>query len=273
MNRLLALGTADAFNAAGRGHSCYLLEDAAGLATVDFGPTALAALGRFGVEPGRIGAVHFTHLHGDHIGGWPFLLVDAVYRLKRTAPLAVSGPPGTRERLETLWAASYPDAAQRPLPFAVELVELLPGEARELAGRRVQALRAQHMRPPHVALSLAIEGPLGRLAFTGDTGPHPGLLELARGARLLVGECSDLCAPAEGTGEPRAGADYPREAGRRHMAWDDWRALLPALRGTGLRLAHTSAEVRQAAPALEAEARAAGHDVTFLEDGQALPLG
>lgn len=272
MSRLVALGTGDAFGAAGRGHTCFLLEDAAGLALVDLGATAMQALFRAGVEAGAVGAVHLTHLHGDHIGGWPFLLVDAVYRQKRTAPLVVSGPPGTRERLEALWAACYADAAKRPLGFPLEVVELEPGEARTLAGRRVEASRAQHMRPPHVALSLAIEGPAGRLAFTGDTGPHPGLAGMARGARLLLGECSDLRAPAAGAPEPRAGEDYPREAGRRHLAWDDWRALWPALGGVPVRLGHLSAEVRAAAPALEAEARAAGADVTFLEDGQSLPL-
>src|SRR5439155_1399530 len=133
------------------------------------GATALAALKRLGRDPDQIDAVHFTHLHGDHIGGWPFLLVDAVYRSQRRKPLLVTGPKGTRERLQALWAACYAAAAERPLPFAVEVRELSPGDRVEILGRTVQVFRAQHMSPPHVALSLRIR----RLAFTGDTGAIP----------------------------------------------------------------------------------------------------
>ena len=88
--RITALGTGDAFNGGGRGHTCFLLEDGAGCVLVDAGAQVLVALQRAGVAPERIDGVHFTHLHGDHLAGWPFLLVDAVYREKRTRPLVVS---------------------------------------------------------------------------------------------------------------------------------------------------------------------------------------
>ena len=89
--RVTALGSGDAFCSAGRGHTCWLVDDARGAFAVDFGATALAALKRLGRDPDQIDAVHFTHLHGDHIGGWPFLLVDAVYRSQRRKPLLVTG--------------------------------------------------------------------------------------------------------------------------------------------------------------------------------------
>ena len=121
--RVTALGSGDAFCSAGRGHTCWLVDDARGAFAVDFGATALAALKRLGRDPDQIDAIHFTHLHGDHIGGWPFLLVDAVYRSQRRKPLLVTGPKGTGERLQALWAACYAAAAERPLPFAVEMHE------------------------------------------------------------------------------------------------------------------------------------------------------
>jgi len=71
---ITALGTGDAFSSGGRGHTCWLIEDAAGLALVDAGGTVLPALRWAQVDPRRIAVVHFTHLHGDHIAGWPFLL-------------------------------------------------------------------------------------------------------------------------------------------------------------------------------------------------------
>ena len=68
--RVTALGSADAFFSAGRGHTCWLIEDDKGAYAVDFGATGLMALKRLRFDPDRLQAVHFTHLHGDHIGGW-----------------------------------------------------------------------------------------------------------------------------------------------------------------------------------------------------------
>jgi ribonuclease BN (tRNA processing enzyme) len=217
--RVTALGTGDAFCAAGRGHTCWLIEDAQGACAVDFGATALLALRKLGRDPRQLDAVHFTHLHGDHIAGWPFLLVDAVYGARRATPLVASGPPGTRERLQALWASCYAAAAGRPLPFPLEVRELHPGEAAQIAGREVRAFAARHMMPPDVALSLRI----GPVAFTGDTGEIPeGLCD---GASLLCAECTWL-------GE---GSD-------RHLGWETLRSALP--RVPRILLAHLGAEAR-----------------------------
>ncbi|MGZ6123991.1 MAG: MBL fold metallo-hydrolase, partial [Myxococcales bacterium] len=184
--RVTALGSADAFCSAGRGHTCWMVDDERGTYAVDFGGTALAALKRLGRDPEGISAIHFTHLHGDHTAGWPFFLVDAVYRARRTRPLLVSGPEGTRERLQALWAACYAAAADRPLPFALEVREVAPGDRLELLGRPVRVFRARHMSPPQIALSLRIGG----IAFTGDSGEiAEGLCE---GADLLCAECTWL---------------------------------------------------------------------------------
>ena len=78
------IGSANASNAAGRGHACYWLDGAAaGALMVDFGATALMNLKRFGRDPRELAAVVFTHLHGDHIGGWPALLLDSALDLVR----------------------------------------------------------------------------------------------------------------------------------------------------------------------------------------------
>ncbi len=227
--KITALGSADAFCSDGRGHTCWLLDDALGCCAVDFGATALQALKRLGRDPGELQAVHFTHLHGDHIAGWPFLLVDAVYRQKRSTPLVASGPPGTRDRLQALWAACYARAATLPLPFPLEVRELRPGERALLAGREVRAFEAQHMTPPDLALSLRI----GEVAFTGDTGVIPeGLCD---GAKLLCAECTEL--QASGVG-PQAPA--------RHLNWNDLRRALP--RGPRIVLAHLGEEARRGIP-------------------------
>jgi ribonuclease BN (tRNA processing enzyme) len=270
MRRVVALGSADAFSSGGRGNTAWLVEDGGPPCAVDLGPTALLALRRLGRDPQELRAVHFTHLHGDHIAGWPFLLVDAVYRARRQDPLLVTGPPGTRARLQALWAACYADAAGKDLPFALEVRELLPGDSAEVCDRRVEALRAHHQRPPHVALSLRLHGPAGVLAFTGDTGPHPGLQDLASGAALLCAECTDLrTPPAASSG---ASPDYPAEAGRRHLSWDDLRALLPALGARRIALGHLGPDSRAGAARIEAEARSLGVDLRVCDDLEQIDL-
>jgi ribonuclease BN (tRNA processing enzyme) len=217
--KITALGSGDAFCSSGRGHTCWLVDDDLGSFTVDFGATALAALKRLGRDPDGIAAIHFTHLHGDHIGGWPFFLVDAVYRSKRRRPLLVTGPEGTGARLQSLWAACYSAAAEEPLPFVVDVREVAPGDRLDLAGRPVRVFRAAHMSPPQIALSLRI----GDVAFTGDTGAIPeGLCE---GARLLCAECTNL---GESTGQ--------------HLGWQTLRDALPDV-GQVL-LGHLGADAR-----------------------------
>jgi ribonuclease BN (tRNA processing enzyme) len=265
VRQVVALGSGDAFSSAGRANTAWLVEDGAPACAVDFGPTALLAMKKLGRDPRALAAVHFTHLHGDHIGGWPLLLVDAVYRARRSEPLDVTGPPGTAERLQALWSASYADAAARPLPFELRIRELSPGEAADVCGRRIETLRAEHQRPPHVALMLRLTGPAGTIAFTGDTGPQEGLFGLARGAALLCAECTELRAP------PEAESRDPG-ASRRHLAWDDLRAALPRLEVRRIALGHLGAEVRREAASIEAEAHAAGRDLRVCDDGTAVPL-
>jgi ribonuclease BN (tRNA processing enzyme) len=92
-------GSGDAFGSGGRFQACIHLQQA-GLAPVllDCGATSLPALRRCGLDPGGIAAVFVSHLHGDHFGGLPFLILDAQFA-GRTAPLVVAGPAGTGQRL------------------------------------------------------------------------------------------------------------------------------------------------------------------------------
>ena len=250
--RIVVLGSADAFSSAGRGNTAWLLEDGSAPCTVDFGPTALAALKRLGRDPQRIAAVHLTHLHGDHIGGIPMLLVDAVYRAHRTTPLEITGPPGTAERLQALWRDFYADAAASELEFELRIRELGPGETVRMAGREVTTFAAQHHRGGRIALMLSLRGPAGTLAFTGDTGPCDALQDLARGADLLCAECTEY----------EAGKTAPR----RHLAWSELRRLLPALGVRRVLLGHLGEEVRRNALAIEAEARGMGLDLRVCDD-------
>lgn len=100
-------GTApDTGTAAGAG-----TEAAAPALLVDCGATSLTALKSQGFDPDEVGAVLVSHLHGDHFGGLPFLILDGQFS-GRTAPLTVAGPPGTAERLTAAQELMFPGSSR-----------------------------------------------------------------------------------------------------------------------------------------------------------------
>jgi ribonuclease BN (tRNA processing enzyme) len=234
--KLTVLGSADAVNSGGRGNSCYLVESSgAKKLMVDFGPTALLALRRQAIAPEAIGGFVFTHLHGDHTGGFPLLCIEAMFGGWRERALRVLGPPLARATLMGVFRAAYGELeAELPVRMALGVEEFAPGEEREHAGYRISAFAADHMAPPHQALCLRVTDPAGTaVAFSGDSRICPGLLAAADGADLLVADCSRLAPPA--------GA---------HATWQEWQHTLPVLRAKALMLTHLGADIRARAPTL-----------------------
>jgi ribonuclease BN (tRNA processing enzyme) len=253
--KLTVVGSADAFNASGRGHSCYLVQsEAAGDLMLDFGPTALLGMRRAGLQPERIDGVAFTHLHGDHIGGFPFLVIDGLYNAPRARALEVIGPGLTGAVLETLLDSTYPETKQQLAKVVLPVQELAPGEHCQFVGYRLEAFAAVHMRPPHRPLCLRVIDPAGRsIAFSGDTSPCPGLFAAADAVDLLVAECTRLAPPAG-----------------QHCTWEDWRTTIPGLTAKAILLTHLGEDVREALPRLRVESRG---PVQFAEDGMVVDIG
>jgi ribonuclease BN (tRNA processing enzyme) len=181
------LGTGDAFGSGGRFNTCFLVRDRRGGFLIDCGASSMIAMRRFGVDPNEVRAVVVSHLHGDHFGGLPYLLLDAQLVSRRTAPLTVAGPPGLAERLAVAMENAFPGSSTAPRRFALEVIELAPQATRELAGIAITPYQVRHpCGAPPFALRLEVEGRV--IAYSGDTEWVEALGEAARGADLFIAE-------------------------------------------------------------------------------------
>lgn len=241
------LGCGDAFGSGGRFQSCYLIDGRAGATLLDCGATAMVAMRRFAVDPAKIDRILISHLHGDHFGGLPFLLLEAQYVSRRSRPLLIAGPPGIRRRLRQCQEVLFPGSSTLELRFPLEIVELEAGQKARLGA--VEATPFDVVHPsgaPSFALRLKVDG--CTIAFSGDTAWTNALIEVARGADLFITEC------------------YAYEAGPpHHLDFRTLSARRPDLRVKRLLLTHLSSDMLARTGDLDG-------DVDLAEDGMLIEL-
>src|SRR4029453_3584883 len=73
---VLFLGTGDAFCNGGRLHTAFHVAADGYQALIDCGATTIAVMRHLRMDVPAIDAIVVSHLHGDHFGGIPFLLLD-----------------------------------------------------------------------------------------------------------------------------------------------------------------------------------------------------
>lgn len=180
-------GAGDAFGSGGRYQACvHLRAPDSSAVLLDCGATSLSALKACGIDPGGIGTVFVSHLHGDHFGGLPFLILDGQFS-RRTSPLTVAGPPGTADRLTQAMETSFPGSSGVRRRFGVDVVELTPGETATVNGVAVSSWEVDHPSgAPPLALRLGVG--VTEIAYTGDTSWTDQLVAAADGADLLIAE-------------------------------------------------------------------------------------
>jgi ribonuclease BN (tRNA processing enzyme) len=182
------LGSGDAFAGGGRFQTCMQLEGGGEPLLIDFGATGLVALRRAGIDPKGIGWVAISHLHGDHFGGLPYLILDQQFAGRERA-LVIAGPPGTRERLDDTLEALYPGSSGAERPFETRFLAHRAGAPCELGPASVTPFEVRHGGgAPAYALRIEYGGKV--IAYSGDTEWTDNLLAAAAGADLFVCECN-----------------------------------------------------------------------------------
>lgn len=144
---------------------------------------------RAAVDPSAVGHVLLTHLHGDHFGGVPFLVLDGQFS-RRTRPLVVAGPPGTEPRVKATMEALFPGSSSVARRFALEFVEIVDRTPTVVGPARVTAFSVEHASgAPAYALRVEYGGKI--VTYSGDTEWTDALVEAAAGADVFV--CEAYC--------------------------------------------------------------------------------
>lgn len=188
--KLVILGSGTSVPHAQRASPGFWLETEAGSVLLDVSAEVSHRMAQEKLDWADLHAIWVSHFHLDHVGGLtPFLfgMKWAPQTRARRRPLKIYGPTGLRNLFDAINESNNYGLLEQP--FAVELIEVLPGHDFEvLAGLNVKTFST-----PHTKESLAIRLTDKRgisLAYTSDTGWTEKLVDFARAANVLIVECS-----------------------------------------------------------------------------------
>jgi ribonuclease BN (tRNA processing enzyme) len=223
--RLTIVGCGDAFGSGGRANTCFWLQTAKATVVVDFGASSLPALKALKLDPNAIDAIMLSHLHGDHFGGLPLLLLDYQFLARRERPLVIAGPPGTKARLEAAMEIFFPKSTGTKWRFPWRVQEIAVGVESDVLGHSLLTAEVIHQSgAPSIALRLS-DGDK-TFAYSGDTEWTDALLPIAAGADLFICECYAYAGKMTG-----------------HLSWEILKPKIPVLGAKQIMLTHMNPSV------------------------------
>lgn len=167
----------------------------------DCGAGVVRNMVRANVSPADVPVVLLSHLHHDHICDFPLFAITGWIWGRRGSPIVV-GPKGTQHFCSRLFAGGafdadylarshYPARKKNLEAMRPEVRECAPGLAYNDAHVTVRCDWVEHIpREISECFGLRLEAEGKAVAFSGDTAPCEAMVELARGADLLVHECT-----------------------------------------------------------------------------------
>ena len=160
----------------------------------DVGRGSLQRLEQIKVKYKDIQGVFLTHLHSDHLVGFPDLWLTGWHFGNRDAPLRVWGPRGTARMMSHLEQAFDFDIKirlydDRPLPegIIIEARDIVEGVVYEKNGVKITAFEVDHA-PINPAFGYRIDYANRSVVLSGDTRLSENLIKYAKGADLLIHE-------------------------------------------------------------------------------------
>lgn len=215
---VLLLGTGNPYPNLVRRGPATLVEAGQHRFVVDTGEGVLGQLLEAGVPPASVESILLTHFHSDHTVGFPALVLGSWTAGRQHLWLA--GPPGTQR----MWDL-YREMFDHDIQYRTDLG--WPGAAMQPSISEVHHGWSAHL--DEVAISAARVNHVGEHCFgyrfdcadssvvvSGDTTYSAELVELARGADVLVCNCS-ISKPTEDTADSRLNWTNLRESLSDHV--------------------------------------------------------
>ncbi|MCJ7443477.1 MAG: MBL fold metallo-hydrolase [Methanotrichaceae archaeon] len=177
--KITLLGTGVGIPQPKRSQSSILIQNEMPL-LCDCGSGTLLRLTEAGIGIREINTIILTHLHLDHTSD--VMALANARCLLQLKELEVYGPVGTEMWIEKMHNA-YPYLEKMQIPVQ----ELRPNDSLYMKNLKITIEEAIHSVP---ALSFRIESDSSAVVYSGDTEPSSKIAEMARGADLLIHECS-----------------------------------------------------------------------------------
>lgn len=166
------------FPGKGEATSGYLLEEDGFSLLFDCGSGVLSQLQHY-IPISRLDAVCLSHYHHDHIadlGPLQYARLVACELLQTNQPLSIYGHRGEREHFERLTYRTH------TIGIAYD-----PDQTLTIGPFRISFLKTLH---PVLCYAMRIEAAGKTIVYTADTAYFDALAYFAKGADLLVSECS-----------------------------------------------------------------------------------
>src|SRR4051812_6098606 len=191
--QLVVLGSGPSFSPPRRTAAGCWLQTNAGSILLDCSADAPHRMAAENLDWINLDAIWISHLHLDHCGGLaPFLFgikwADGVGQ--RRKPLRIFGCEGIEKLLQAIDEVHQYKLFEQP--FAVEIREIQPHDQPQPFDL-FNGLDIETISTPHRGESLAIrltDSDGAAVVYTADTGYSETVAEFARGADLLILECS-----------------------------------------------------------------------------------
>jgi ribonuclease BN (tRNA processing enzyme) len=178
---LTILGCTGSWPDRGTALSGYLIQHDGFNLWMDAGSGTMANLQRY-IDIGDIHAMILTHEHADHCVDVYPLFYARYYARKGPDGLPLYIPGGFGTRILSLLSDESVDGFH----IGFDVHEVAPEESFEIGPFRVSTHAMSHLGLPALGFRMAVDG--SSLAYTGDTGPSPAVVELARDADVFLAE-------------------------------------------------------------------------------------
>ncbi|RLC80915.1 MAG: hypothetical protein DRI61_04765 [Chloroflexi bacterium] len=183
--RLIILGTGASLSSVERDNTSLVFETPSGLLLIDCAANPYRKLLQAQLDPSRLFAVFLTHQHPDHAYGLPSLIHHFIMA-KRAAPLTLyANFPALRTATTVL------NAFGLRAPF-LRFHKVPEDRGHVLLDTEEFTLITTPVRHIVPTLALKITSKLSKssVVYSADTGPCPEMVALAKGADILIHECS-----------------------------------------------------------------------------------